>query len=131
MLKPTPQAAGGHGAVQSGSEHVHHPTLGTYVVTYVILLVLLGVTVGLYYIDLQKVIPFVPGINLIVALIVAVIKAALVVMFFMNVKGGTKLTVLWAALGFIWLLFMGGIFMDYQSRQWIDQSGWQVTPISR
>lgn len=132
MLKPTPQAAGGHSGhtAHGGSEHIQHPTVGTLVVIYLILLGLLGVTVGLYYVDLSKGIP-IPGVNLIVALIVAVIKATLVVYYFMNVKGSTRLTVLWAVLGFIWLLLMGGIFMDYQSRQWVDQSGWEPTAIAR
>ena len=106
--------------------HIKHPNFITLFGTYIALLVLLGVTVGLYYIDLHKLIP-IPGVNLIVALVVAVIKATLVVYFFMNVKGSTKLTVLWAVLGFIWLLLMGGIFMDYQTRAWVDQSGWQNT----
>jgi len=65
------------------------------------------------------------GINLIVALIIAIIKAALVVLIFMNVKGSTKLTWLWAALGFIWLLILAGIFMDYQTRIWEPIPGWQ------
>ncbi|MDX1932117.1 MAG: cytochrome C oxidase subunit IV family protein [Capsulimonadales bacterium] len=122
--------AHGHGALNRGrlpgSEHINHPNPGILTVIYFALLGLLVVTVGLYSVDLQKVIKFVPGINLIVALIVAVIKAALVVWFFMNVRGGTRLIALWAFLGFIWLLFMGGIFMDYLTRHWVDQAGWQA-----
>lgn len=109
--------------------HTRHPSPMLYHITFGLLLVLLVVTVALYYVDLSKIIP-IPGINLIVALIVAVTKAALVVRNFMNVQGGTKLTFLWAILGFIWLLLMGGIFMDYLSRSWVDQSGWQDTPFT-
>lgn len=130
--------ASGHGHGHGGFEFVHHadphsefhtrhPSIVLYHVTFAALVALLVITIGLYWIDLSKFIP-IPGINLIVALIVAVIKAALVVRNFMNVNGGTKLTFLWAVIGFIWLTLMGGIFMDYLSRQWVDQSGWQETP---
>ncbi len=118
----------GPGNISGGPEssnHIAHMPVGKLYVTYVLLLILLGITVGLYYVDLQKFIHFIPGINLIVALIVAVIKASLVVWFFMNVKNSTKLVWLWAGLGFVWLLLMGGIFLDYVSRAWVDAPGWQ------
>ncbi|GAB4456590.1 MAG: hypothetical protein OHK0029_14840 [Armatimonadaceae bacterium] len=125
---------GGHGGFEfihhsdpSNPFHIKHPDLKTYFLTYLALMFLLAVTVGLYFIDLSHLVP-IPGINLIVALIVAVIKAGLVVTFFMNIKGGTRLIYLWALLGFIWLLLMGGIFMDYLTRQAVDQSGWQTLP---
>jgi len=131
---PTPEEAavahghghGGHGRI-SGSEPFRHPHWMVYLWTYIALLVLLFITVLLYYIDLQKILTFIPGVNLIVAMIVSVVKATLVVLFFMNVRGSTRLTTLWAMLGFIWLLFMGGIFMDYLSRNWVDLTGWQWT----
>jgi cytochrome c oxidase subunit 4 len=118
----------GHGHTAHGDPnspfHIHHPPLITYFVIYGVLLFLLAVTVGLYYVDLNRATGW-SWPNIIVALIVAIIKATLVVLFFMNVRGSTRLTWLWAALGFIWLLLMGGIFMDYQSRAWIDSTGWQ------
>ena len=106
------------------SNHIAHMAPGTLWIVYFALLVLLAITVGLYYVDLQKFVPFV-GLNLIVALTVAVIKAGLVIWYFMNVKNSTRLVWLWAGLGFVWLLLMGGIFMDYQSRAWLDAPGWQ------
>ena len=90
-------------------------------------MVMLGVTVGLYYVDLSKALGWV-GWNVVVAMIVAIIKATAVVLIFMNVRNSTRLTWLWAALGFIWLLLMTGIFMDYQTRAWIDQTGWTAIP---
>ena len=102
----------------------HHPPASLYYIVYLILMGLLVLTVGLYYVDLQRFIP-IPGINLIVALMVAVVKAALVVLFFMNVKNSSKLTWLWAGIGFAWLFLMGGIIMDYVSRSWNEVPGWQ------
>jgi caa(3)-type oxidase subunit IV len=101
-----------------------HPKASVYHATFLVLMGLLGVTVLLYYIDLDRK-TGITGLNLVVALLVAVTKASAVVMFFMNVKNGTKLTVLWAALGFIWALLMGGIFMDYMTRGWLAHEGWQ------
>lgn len=102
--------------------HITHPPTSLFHITLGLIAILLVITVGLYYIDLSKFIP-IPGINLIVALFVATIKAILVIRNFMNLKGSTPLTVLWAALGFIWLLLMGGIFLDYRTRP--ESPGWQ------
>jgi cytochrome c oxidase subunit 4 len=101
-----------------------HPKAIVYHLTFLLLMGLLAVTVGLYYVDLDRK-TGITGVNLVVALIVAVTKATAVVLFFMNVKNGTKLTFLWTALGFIWALLMGGIFMDYQTRHWVFHQGWQ------
>jgi cytochrome c oxidase subunit IV len=114
----------GHGA-RPGIDVIKHPDLKTYLGTYFALLFLLAVTVVLYYIDFDARAKIV-GINLVVALIVASIKAALVVLNFMNVKGGTRLTIVWAGLGFFWLFLMGGIFMDYRMRP--PTPGWQYSP---
>jgi caa(3)-type oxidase subunit IV len=120
----------GHGGVRVGHSdpnspyHVKHPSLGLFFATYFILLFLLIVTVALYYVDISKALGWV-GWNIVIAMVVAVIKAAFVVRNFMNVKGGTKLILLWAVIGFIWLPLMVGIFMDYNTRVWVDQSGWQ------
>jgi len=102
--------------------HIKHPPASLFHRTFAWLLFLLAVTVGLYYVDLSRFIPII-GINLIVALIVAIWKASLVVYNFMNLKGSTRLTVLWALLGFVWLLLMGGVFMDYKTRP--ATPGWQ------
>lgn len=108
-----------------GSEPIHHPPFRTYLITFFALMGLLVLTVVMYYVDLSRFTGGWKGINLIVALIIASIKAALVVLYFMNVKGSTRLTWLWAGIGFVWLLLMGGIFMDYQSRAWMEVPGWQ------
>jgi cytochrome c oxidase subunit 4 len=103
-------------------ETIKHQTVATYTWVLIALAVLMGATIAAKFVDLGH------GGNLIVALIIASIKATLVVMFFMNVKGGTRLITIWAALGFIWLLLMGGIFMDYRTRHWVEVPGWQWSP---
>ena len=126
----TLSSGGGHGYGEvvppdhGGVGHVSHPPVSVYFIVYVILLVLLVATVGMYYVDLNKVL-HVSFMNIIVALIIAVVKALLVILFFMNVKGSTRLTWLWAGLGFFWVLLMSGVFLDYLSRAWVDTRGWQ------
>jgi cytochrome c oxidase subunit 4 len=58
--------------------------------------------------------------NNIVMLTVACAKALLVVLFFMHVRWGTRLTMVVAASGFFWLLILFSITMaDYMSRGWM------------
>ncbi len=59
--------------------------------------------------------------NNIVMLTIACTKALLVVLFFMHVRWGTRLTWVVAGAGFFWLLIMFSITMaDYASRGWIQ-----------
>ena len=60
------------------------------------------------------------ALNVIVALVIATAKALLVVLYFMHVKYASKLTWLFVASGFFWLLIMLVITMnDYISRGWL------------
>jgi cytochrome c oxidase subunit 4 len=59
--------------------------------------------------------------NNIVMLTIACAKALLVVLFFMHVRWGTRLTWVVAGAGFFWLLILFSITMaDYMSRGWIQ-----------
>jgi len=98
------------------SEHVS--SLILYIAIWIALLAGTLLTVLVAGIDLG---PF----NAVVALTIATIKATLVVLFFMQVKYGTRLTWLWASLGFIWLLLIFLIVSDYWTREWLPLHGWQ------
>ncbi len=107
----------GHGGHDEHEEHHYTPTLH-FAGVFVVLMVLLLATVGASYVDLHKFIP-IPGLNIIVMLAIAILKAAAVVLIFMEVRKGSKLLWLWAAMGFVWLPTMLGIVMDYMSRNYI------------
>jgi cytochrome c oxidase subunit 4 len=63
-------------------------------------------------------------LNTPVALLIAVTKASLVVMFFMGVKWNTPLTKVVAVSGFVWLMILFGLGMnDYLSRAWLGVPG--------
>jgi cytochrome c oxidase subunit 4 len=62
-------------------------------------------------------------LNNIVMLTVACAKALLVVLFFMHVRWGTRLTWVIAGSGFFWLLILFVLTMsDYMSRGWMTGS---------
>jgi len=82
----------------------------SYTIIFVLLMVLLAATVGAAFIDLGR-------LNLAAAMAIAVIKAVLIIMFFMHVKYASRLTWVFAAAGFFWLAIMLIFTMtDYASR---------------
>jgi cytochrome c oxidase subunit IV len=97
--------------------HTKHATRKTYIFTYVALVVLMFLTVFISRFYLGP-------LNNIAAMGIALTKATLVVLFFMQVYFGTKLTWVWAALGFIWLSLLFGILGDYVTRLVLAASGW-------
>jgi cytochrome c oxidase subunit IV len=90
--------------------HVVSPAL--YAVIGLSLLVLTAATCAISYVELGV-------FNAVVALAIAVIKASLVVLFFMHVKYSPKLTKLTVASGiFIFLGLISMTMADYVSRAW-------------
>jgi cytochrome c oxidase subunit 4 len=83
-----------------------------YYLIFAALMVGTAITVGVAFVDLG---PF----NAVVALTIAVLKATLVVLFFMHVRYSTKLT--WAVVmgSVFWLAILLGLtFSDYLTRSW-------------
>ncbi len=75
--------------------------------------ILMALTVVMAFINLGD-------FNPAVAVAIAIMKAALIVLFFMNVKYSSKLTMMFAACAFFWLLIMFFLIMpDYISRAWL------------
>ena len=97
------------------SSHVHIPKVKTLVAVWATLVVLTGTTAFVSYIELGE-------WNIVVALLIAVIKASLVVWIFMGVRYTTNLTRLFCVAGLVWLSIMILItFSDYTSRGWMYQ----------
>jgi cytochrome c oxidase subunit 4 len=94
-------------------EHEHHiVSPKVYLAVGSALLVLTATTVGVSFIDLGV-------FNAVVALGIAVLKAMLVVLFFMHVKYSSKLTKLTVISGiFIFLGLISMTMADYISRAW-------------
>lgn len=93
-------------------EHTSH-SQGFYISIGLALLVLTATTVGAAFVNLG---PF----NPIVALLIATIKATLVVLFFMHVKGASeKLTGAVVVAGFFFFFILIALSLaDYLTRSW-------------
>jgi cytochrome c oxidase subunit IV len=92
---------------------MEHPIVPvrTYILIYLILLVLAAATVGVAFIDLGDV------INTVLAMSIASLKAVLVILFFMHVRYSDTLVRLFAIAGLVWLLILIGLtFTDYLTR---------------
>lgn len=93
--------------------HHHISPLSTYIMVFMALMVLTGITVWVAFYDLGFV-------NTFVAVTIAVIKAALVAWFFMHLNHSAKITWVVVAAGVIWLVVMFCLTMsDYATRYWI------------
>ena len=88
-----------------------HITVRTYLVVFLALLVLTALTTGVAFIDLGR------GLNDVAALAIAVLKALLVVLYFMHVRYSDRFTWVIAAAGIFWLLILiGGTLDDLATR---------------
>ena len=95
----------------NATEH-HIVSPKVYLTIFITLLVLTAATTAASFVELYV-------FNVIVALAIAVIKASLVVLFFMHVKYSPKLTKLTVISGlFVFLGLMTMTLADYMSRAW-------------
>ena len=92
-------------------EHIVSPKI--YYVIFIALAVLTVVTWSVAKIDLGR-------MNAVVALTIAVIKATLVVLYFMHVRYSSRLTWVFVCAGFFWLAIMVALTLgDYMTRGWL------------
>ena len=98
------------------SGHAKHATPKVYICTYLFLMVMMTATivVSRFYLG---------PLNNVAALTIAMMKATAVVLLFMQVYYSTKLTWVWACIGFIWLSLLFGILGDYLTRWVLAASG--------
>ena len=97
------------------SEHIVSPKL--YVLVFLGLIIFTGLTYSIALINLG---PF----NAMVAIIIAMIKTMLVILFFMHVKYSPKMTKVTIISGFFFLLILIALSMtDYISRPWAGYYG--------
>ena len=87
-----------------------------YYQIFAALMVGTGLTIAVAFVDLG-------AFNNVAMLTIACAKALLVILFFMHVRWGTRLTAVVVASGFFWLLILFTITMsDFLTRGWIAGS---------
>lgn len=88
-----------------------------YYLVFAALIALTGLTVGISFVDLG-------AWHTLVGLLIATVKAALVILFFMHVLYSTRLTWVVALSGLVWLAILLGLTLtDYLSRDWLPIPG--------
>lgn len=88
----------------------HITSVRTYLLVFIALMILTAVTVLVAFQDFG-------AWNDVVALTIAVIKASLVVLFFMHIYHSTRLSKLVVVSGVVWLVILIGLTLsDYLSR---------------
>ncbi len=92
-------------------EH-HIASLGMYFGVFIALLILTFITVAVSRVDLG-------ALNTPVAMLIAIVKAALVILFFMHVLQSTRLSWVVVISAFLWLAILFVLtFADYLTRAW-------------
>jgi cytochrome c oxidase subunit 4 len=89
-----------------------------YAAVFAGLLALTATTVAVSKLDLGE-------YNFIAAMTIAVIKASLVVWFFMDVRRSSSMTKLFIGAGFFWMaILLVFVLSDYLSRGWLPGPRW-------
>ena len=89
-----------------------------YYLVFVILLGFTLLTIGAAFLDLGP-------LNIVIALTIAIIKALLVILFFMHLRDSSSLTWMLMGAGVFWLLLLITITLsDYLTRGWYPVRGW-------
>lgn len=92
-------------------EHTAHPTTKTYYTVYGLLLALLVLTVVVAEVRLLS------DVGFFVAVVIATIKALLIILFFMHVRYSKPLIWVVAGAGFFWLAILFSLTLgDYFTR---------------
>ena len=95
----------------------HISPKSTYYTIFGSLMVLTAITVSVAFINLS-------ALNFPVALSIAILKATLVILFFMHVKYSSSLTKLICGVSFFFLVLLFGLTLsDYLSRGWFAAPG--------
>jgi len=100
------------------SEHIIEKKI--YYTVFGSLMALLGATLAIAYIHLGK-------LNMVAALSIAVIKAVLIILYFMHVRYSSRLLWIFVCAGFFWLGIMFALsFSDFLTRAWLPlPTGWE------
>jgi len=115
-------------------QHVHHTahhhsaghahiSRGTYYRVFAALMVLMVLTVAAWWVE-KNLIEMPGWLAVTIAMTIAIAKTVLIVLYFMHVKVSSRITQVYAAGAFVWLIILFVITMgDYIARGWPPQAG--------
>jgi cytochrome c oxidase subunit 4 len=104
-------------AAAAGGHDKHIMSVQTNIIVFAALMILLVLTVGAAY--------MIHGpLGILTAMIIASIKAALIIAYFMHIRFSSKLQLIFSVSAFFWLALMILITLsDYLSRGWLPIEG--------
>lgn len=108
-----------HGAhVMESHETGHHIVpVSTYIKVITSLMVLLIITLAAAAVDFAKMSPNLAWLNITIAMAIAIVKAIIIIMYFMHVKYSSKLVCVFAFAAFYWVMILFGMtYVDYFAR---------------
>ena len=102
---------------QDVAETHHVVPISTYLLVFFALMILLVLTLAAAAVDLGP-------LNIVIAVSIALIKAVLIVLYFMHVKFSSRLIQIFVSSAFIWLAILFVLALsDYVSRGWLPVPG--------
>lgn len=112
-----------HAHAEDHSHDHYIVPLRNYVINACVLAVLMALTIAASKVNLGS-------MNAFVAIAIAVTKAVLIVLFFMNTYYNTRLTWVFVIFSFFWLMILFGMFLpDYFARDFaVQPDAWSSTP---
>jgi cytochrome c oxidase subunit IV len=97
------------------SHNGHHGGIKVYLLIFAVLIVLTATTVWAAFVDFGR-------FNTVIALLIAFVKATLVMLFFMHLKEAPSLLKLFVIGAFAWVtILIGMTFNDFGTRAWGPQ----------
>ncbi len=117
-----------------GEQQIHHTThhhsaghahisRGTYYRVFAALMVLMVLTIAAWWVE-KNLIEMPGWLAVAIAMTIAIAKTVLIVLYFMHVKVSSRITQVYAAGAFVWLIILFVITMgDYVARGWPPQAG--------
>lgn len=121
-------------ATHEHQEHHHEIDPKLFVRTFMWLTLLMGLTIGAAIMgeriaesNQSALLSYAANA---IALTIACWKATLVILNFMGVKHASRLTQVYAAMGFVWVTLMGIVICDYATRHWEPEASWEKVPPS-
>ena len=109
------------------SELLDHRHIGvrTYTIVFIALMGLLVLTVAAAQIPFAQ--HGVGHLGIVITFLIAAVKAALVVVYFMHIRHSTRLTKVFVVAGLLWLAILFALTLnDYLTRGWLPlSSGWE------
>ena len=104
--------------VMETHETGHHVVpVSTYIKVITSLMVLLIITLAAAAVDFSAMSPNLAWLNIVIAMGIAVVKAIIIILYFMHVKYSSKLDCVFAFAAFYWVMILFGMtLIDYFAR---------------